>query len=696
LLGWFWVLPGAVLVVVSIVVYLSLAQRGERIFIHFNEGHGLKPGDAVRCRGITVGEVQSVELSPDLKGVDVVIDLRPTAGGIAVKDSRFWIVRPQAALTGVSGLETVVGAKYIAALPGGGSAEHTFVGLEEAPAVELEPPESGGLRIVLEASRMSGLRPGVPLTYHGVRIGSVLKSELADGGGAVDVEVYVLPAHKRLVRENSLFWNVSGFKLSAGLASGLTLTAESAETVLAGGVAMATPGKPGPPVEDGKRFPLADEPPKERGDRIFVHFREGHGLKAGDPLRHRGITLGEVHSVELSPGLQGVDVAIDLRPRAEGVAVDGSRFWIVRPQADLTGVSGLETVVGPRYVAVLPGKGAAQEKFDGVEEAPVPEAPEPGRLEIVLQSKRLGGLRAGVPLTYRQVRIGSVESARLASDASAVEARVCVLPAYAGLVRENSEFWHASGFKVGFGPLSGLTLDAESASTVLAGGVNMATPDKPGKPVENGRRFDLLDKPTDGALVWTPSIPLIDPRLPEGNTVPPLVKATLKYRTPGRVYGTSPEERRGLLLPVDRRLLGPSDLLSVPANAVASQLAFEGVAQPIPHGKETGPLRWLEVTDPSVRDKIKEWLPRDRVREATEKEDCLLVGDSSSGPLLVAAARLKSAKDGWTLDDASLTREQWHGAAAVSRKDGQVMGVLEVPEKGPKRIIPLTKDLLRR
>src|SRR5436309_3486260 len=82
-----------------------------------------------------------------------------TARAVAVQESRFWIVRPQAALTGFSGLDTVVGAKYVAILPGGGAPERRFVGLEEPPVLELEPPEPGGLRIVLESGRLGGLRP---------------------------------------------------------------------------------------------------------------------------------------------------------------------------------------------------------------------------------------------------------------------------------------------------------------------------------------------------------------------------------------------------------------------------------------------------------------------------------------------------------------------------------------------------------
>jgi paraquat-inducible protein B len=705
LLGWFWILPGVVLVIVSGVVLFSLSNRGERILIHFDEGHGLKSGDAVRCRNITVGEVRSVELSPDLKGVDVVIDLRPTAGGIGAEDSQFWIVRPQAALTGVSGLETVVGAKYVAVNPGSGKAKRSFRGLEEPP-LGIEP---GGLKIVLKGKRMGGLRKGVPLIYRQVRIGSVLSAKLVPDGSGVEVEVFVLPQHKKLVRENSEFWNVSGFKLEGSVVSGLTLAAESAETLLAGGVAMATFGEARPPARDGQHFELADAPPKDRGERIFLHFKEGHGLKQGDSLRHRGITLGEVRSVQLSDDKASVDVVIDLWPTVRGIAVVDSRFWIVRPQADLTGVSGLDTVVGAKYVAVSPGSGGGQHKFVGLEEPPVLERLEPGGLEIVLHGKRRGGLRPGVPLTYRQVRIGSVVKARLASDGSAVDFHVYVLPAYTRLVSKDSKFWNVSGLKMEFG-LRGLTVNAESAETLLAGGVAMATEKKPAEPVRNGKRFELHDEPDKEWLTWNPSIPLIDLQLPPGKTVPRLVRATLEYELLGKLYGKTTKQLRGLLLPVDKEgenwLLGPGDLLSVPSKAVRGQgeLAFEGVGQPISAhlsiGKQATPaLHWFKVDNRAVKEKLKEWLPKKQLRPPTPgDEDCWLVADSSSDPLLVSKARLKRTEKAWTIDPSlsgSLISETWHGAAVVSGKDGDVIGLLWAPNKGPKVIIPLTTDLLR-
>jgi hypothetical protein len=118
-------------------------------------------------------------------------------------------------------------------------------------------------------------------------------------------------------------------------------------------------------------------------------------------------------------------------------------------------------------------------------------------------------------------------------------------------------------------------------------------------------------------------------------TVSRLVRATLKYNRPGRVYGTIPAEHLGLLLPVDGTwLLGPEDLLSVPKEAAPRYpvaLAFEGRSQPVPPSEQAGGLRWLKATG----EPLKESLPGDRLHKPSGLEKCLLVADSSSDPLPV-------------------------------------------------------------
>jgi hypothetical protein len=233
----------------------------------------------------------------------------------------------------------------------------------------------------------------------------------------------------------------------------------------------------------------------------------------------------------------------------------------------------------------------------------------------------------------------------------------------------------------------------------------MATPDRPGKPAPAGQRFDLAEEPPkDLKERWNPSIPLVDPHLPPGTTLPQMVRASLKHTVKGFFGRKSQEEERGLLLPVGKAwLLGPVDLLSVSSRADGGKagLTFASTTLTLAaDNKKPGGLRWREITDPKAREQLGQPFPEDRLRPPSEREDCLLVADSSSSPLFISAAQLTRPGDGWTIDPSlsrDLARQSWHGAAAVSVADGKVIGLLVCPKAGDRsgpRIIPLTKELL--
>ena len=82
--------------------------------------------------------------------------------------------------------------------------------------------------------------------------------ELAD---RVYIYVYIEPEYRPLVRERTVFWNASGVDVNFGLRTGLTVTTESAQSVIAGGIALATPegAEMGFEVESGSHYPLYPE-----------------------------------------------------------------------------------------------------------------------------------------------------------------------------------------------------------------------------------------------------------------------------------------------------------------------------------------------------------------------------------------------------------------------------------------------------
>ena len=91
------------------------------------------------------------------------------------------------------------------------------------------------------------------------------------------------------------------------------------------------------------------------GPAIDVHFSQGYGLQPGDPVRFRGINVGEVNEIELDDALDGVVVQVHLRKAAAALAREGSRFWIERPDISIGQIRGLGTLVGGRFVGVVPG-----------------------------------------------------------------------------------------------------------------------------------------------------------------------------------------------------------------------------------------------------------------------------------------------------------------------------------------------------
>ncbi|MDX1654802.1 MAG: MlaD family protein, partial [Candidatus Competibacteraceae bacterium] len=301
----------------------------------------------------------------------------------------------------------------------------------------------------------------------------------------------------------------------------------------------------------------------QRGIPVEISFAQGHGLKAGDSLRYRGIQVGRVREVVLGTELSGIRVRLELDPSARELARTGSRFWIVRPRLDLSGVSGLETVVGANYLMVLPGQGTFTDHFVGLEDPPLLEILEPGGLRITLTTPRKGSLRPGAPVNYRQVTVGTILEVGLAKDASAVEAEVYIHPQYASLIRSNTRFWKTGGARVSAG-LTGLSLAVDSIQGLILGGVTLAIPPQPGQPVDDGHRFQVFDEPDDQWLEWVPRLSLYG----EGDRQRPQpLRAELSWEYRNLLYLTRDSNRRGWLLPVAGGLLGPRDMLLPPEEA---------------------------------------------------------------------------------------------------------------------------------
>lgn len=254
---------------------------------------------------------------------------------------------------------------------------------------------------------------------------------------------------------------------------------------------------------------------RERGPTIVISFDDAQGLEPGHEIVHRGMRAGVVRDVRLTPDLSGVEVIAQLEPHAAALAVEGSAFWIVRPELSLQRVRGLETLLGPRYISVRPGEagGVRARRFDGLAEPPTVGPAQRDGLRLQLLASRAGSLAVGSAVTYRDLPVGVVRGYELAADATGVVVEIEVQAQYAALVRTNTRFWRAAGVGVDFGLFRGLSVEAESLGSLLEGSIAMATPNRPGDRVANGAVFELAERGDEDWLEWAPEIPIRAPVL---------------------------------------------------------------------------------------------------------------------------------------------------------------------------------------
>ncbi len=549
-----WVTLGAVLGAIALVV-MSLKSHGLTITIRFAEGHGLKAGDVLRFRGIAIGEVSEVVLTPDLGRVAVKVQLEPKAAHVARRGSQFWVERPRISLSRVSGLETVVGAKFLSVIPGpsDGPAVIEFDGTESPPT--LNEPES---------------------------------------------------------------------------------------------------------VE------------------ITIRFREGYGLQVGDPLRHRGIAVGEVTSVDLNHEFTAVAVRVRLVGEAHHLAREGSQFWVERPRLSVAEVRGLDTLVGGRYLAVSPGPDDANTRteFEGLDLAPASEVPV-GALEIVLHAPQRWGVDRGVPVTYRGLRVGQVLSVGLSSDGTSLEARAFVESRYRSLVRQNSVFWSASGVDVSVG-FSGFQFTADTLSSIAQGGVAFATPAEPGPAANTGQRFLYVKTPQEEWLTWQPRIAATDAALPNDAQLPVPQRAVARWEERSFGFRRDRERAGWLLLLSNGNLLGPADVL-LPTESALGPIVLEIAGQELPltadRTQRLGSLATFRPKDFKAEG-VTVWKVASVRSDVSDPEDCLAVTDSQSQPVPIAASSLQARDGVGEVRSATGLTAAHHGAAVISVKDGRLIGQL--------------------
>jgi paraquat-inducible protein B len=296
-----WIIPVVSALLGLWLVWRHYAAEGPQITVRFETAEGIIAGKTpVLCRSVPVGTVTKIDLTEDLKGVMITVDMDRDAARLLAEDSQIWIVRARYSSAGISGLNTLVSGNYLELQPGvlKDRSLH-FIGLENPPAT---PPGVPGLRFKLIAEQAGGLGPGTSIVYKGITVGKLDTRVFNPESGQVEFDAFIDANYARLVDVRTHFYNSGGLDLKVG-ADGVQVRG-TLESLLATNVSFTEPTenhlRPNP-LPDGQTFALYngfDEARKADFNPtlpyLLLFTASVRGLSPEAPVDFRGIPVGTV------------------------------------------------------------------------------------------------------------------------------------------------------------------------------------------------------------------------------------------------------------------------------------------------------------------------------------------------------------------------------------------------------------------
>ena len=303
-----WIVPLMALLIAGWLAYQYYAQLGPQIQIVFAKNEGLVASQSqIKYKDVPIGKVEKIELQEGGDGVVVFARIDKSASPYVNRESKFWIVKPEVGISGVSGLDTLLSGTYINMYTKvGAEPKDSFIGLDHAYR-----NVQGGEYFVLKSQKgESAVKVGTPIYLKNVKVGQVEYVVLSLDDASVDVIVFIEKGYLPFLSEHSKFWVRSS--VDAGFHGGnFDLKVAPLTDLIQGAIEFSTTGiKSRRPLPDNFTFELyhshnaLQSTPLGKGGKWKKHFMLHADnnlalLKKGALVRYDSFEVGEVKEVLL-------------------------------------------------------------------------------------------------------------------------------------------------------------------------------------------------------------------------------------------------------------------------------------------------------------------------------------------------------------------------------------------------------------
>ena len=301
---------------------------GLHLELSTQQAASLKTGSPVLFRQLEVGSVTNVALTANNQEVRVSVLINPKYTSLVNSSSRFWNAGGVTLSGGLSGFQ--VRSESLSSLINGGIAFETpqakAAAVHNGSKFILHTDQTSAVRVAeqlsLEVEQADGLHAGTEIRYKGFQVGEVSGVELGQDLKSLNLQILISEGAERIARAGTTF---------SVIRPQVTLTkAANLDTLITGPYIEVQPSS-NPLAAKQTRFKSLGltklDSEQKSGLHLTLTTPQRKSLKAGLPIAYRGIAVGQVTALELSPDAASVLVHILIEPRYARLVYSGSKFW---------------------------------------------------------------------------------------------------------------------------------------------------------------------------------------------------------------------------------------------------------------------------------------------------------------------------------------------------------------------------------
>ncbi len=214
------------------------------------------------------------------------------------------------------------------------------------------------------------------------------------------------------------------------------------------------------------------------GPTIEISFKSNAGLIANQSqIKFKDVTIGMVTKISLSEDGTGVIIQARMNKEVTPYLNAKAKFWIVHPDVDANGITGMDTLLSGSYLELYGSKSHSEEEnqqqFIGLDD-PYIDYDAKGRYYQLFASNT-NNVNEGSNVYYRMMKVGRVERVTVSPDGKHINFTLFVEDKYTPFINSKSQFYTPSNFAMDFSKAK-MDFTIANFSQIVHGGIAIYTP----------------------------------------------------------------------------------------------------------------------------------------------------------------------------------------------------------------------------